>query len=156
MPYPRPERGNEKRAVRRDRATPPSGRAGGGAAVSGTGGFTLLEVMIAMAILAIALVAVFSSQAQSISMVGDARLTTTAALLAQAKMAEYELDAPDALGSASGDFGEDFPDYEWRAEVGDEAALLRRIEITVTNTRLERDNTYRLLLYRASYRGPGG
>ena len=47
------------------------------------GGFTLLEVMIAMAILAITLVAVYQSQSQSISMAGNSRFLTTASLLAQ-------------------------------------------------------------------------
>ena len=49
---------------------------------------TLLEVMLAMTILAIALVAVFQSQSQSISMAGQARFATTPFLLAQSKMAE--------------------------------------------------------------------
>ncbi|MCD6153076.1 MAG: hypothetical protein J7J07_04110 [Syntrophobacterales bacterium] len=41
-----------------------------------------------MTILAIALVAVFQSQSQSISMAGQARFATTAFLLAQSKVAE--------------------------------------------------------------------
>ena len=49
-----------------------------------------MEVMLAMAILAIALVSVFQSQSQSISMAADSRFLTTAALLAQSKMAEVE------------------------------------------------------------------
>ena len=53
-------------------------------------GFTLLEVMIAMAIIAIALVAVFGSQSQSLSLANEAKFSTTAALLAQSKMAEIE------------------------------------------------------------------
>jgi general secretion pathway protein I len=143
--------------LRRDQTTVrPSGRDGARPGGCDTGGFTLLEVMIAMAILAIALVAVFSSQAQSISMVGNSRFTTTAALLAQGKMVEYEMKAPGELGSASGDFGKDFPDYEWRADVREEAPLLHSIEITVTNTRMERNNTYRLVLYRALYRATDG
>ena len=41
-------------------------------------GFTLMEVMIAMAILAITLVTVYQSQSQSISMASNARFLTTA------------------------------------------------------------------------------
>ena len=43
-------------------------------------GFTLMEVMIAMTILAIALVAIFQSQSQSISMSTDSRFMTTVAV----------------------------------------------------------------------------
>lgn len=112
-------------------------------------GFTLLEVMIAMAILAIALVAVFSSQAQSISMTADSRFTTTATLLAQSKMVECEATALRDIGSNSGDFGSDFPDYVWRVEVKDmDRDLLKKIEVTVTNQRMTKNNTCHLTLYR--------
>ncbi|MDO9558067.1 MAG: hypothetical protein Q7I89_00080, partial [Syntrophales bacterium] len=75
--------------------------------------------MIAMAILAIGLVAVFQSQSQSISISGNSRFLTTASLLAQGKMAEIEtLDMKD-VRTDSGDFGDGFPDYAWRVEVRD-------------------------------------
>jgi len=82
-------------------------------------GFTLLEVMIAIAIIAIALVAVFGSQSQSLSLANEAKFITTAALLAQSKMAEVETLSPGDLVSDSGDFGEDFPDYHWDLTVSD-------------------------------------
>ncbi len=77
-------------------------------------GFTLLEVMVAMAIIAIALTAVLGSQSQSVSLASEAKFNTTAALLAQSKMAEIRLKKPDDLISDSGDFGEDFPGYLWQ------------------------------------------
>ena len=110
-------------------------------------GFTLLEVMIAMAILAIALSAVYSSQSQSIAMAGNSRFATTAALLAQSKMVECEIMAPGKLHAASGDFGKDFPDYAWRVDITQEEAYLERIDVTVTNTRLTENNTFLLSLY---------
>ena len=72
-------------------------------------GFTLMEVMIAMAILAIALVAVFQLQSQSISMSTDSRFMTTAALLAQSKMVEVEAGATLTNHKEDGDFGPDYP-----------------------------------------------
>lgn len=113
-------------------------------------GFTLLEVMIAMAILAIALVTVYQSQSQSLSLAGDARFLTTASLLAQARMAELEAVGPGQLAAASGDFGEDFPDYVWQVEVADveDRPRLKRVSVTVTNQRLAVRNRYRLVLYR--------
>jgi general secretion pathway protein I len=77
-------------------------------------GFTLLEVMVAMAIIAIALTAVLGSQSQSVSLASEAKFYTTAAFLAQGKMAEIRLKNPDDLTSDSGDFGEDFPGYLWQ------------------------------------------
>lgn len=82
-------------------------------------GFTLLEVMVAMSIIAIALTALLASQSQSISIAGEAKFSTTAALLAQSKMAEIETKTEDELIYDSGDFGDDFPDYSWEMEVQD-------------------------------------
>ena len=82
-------------------------------------GFTLLEVMIAIAIIAITLLAVFGSQSQSLSLANEAKFSTTAALLAQSKIAEIEAVNPEDLASDSGDFGENFPNYHWNLTVSD-------------------------------------
>jgi general secretion pathway protein I len=54
------------------------------------GGFTLLEVMVAVAIMALALTAIFSSQGGAIRAGARARRITTATLLARCKMGEVE------------------------------------------------------------------
>ncbi len=82
-------------------------------------GFTLLEVMVAMSIIAIAMTAVLSLQSQSISLASEAKFSTTAALLAQNKMAETEWGNRLDLSSDSGDFEEDFPGYTWQVKVED-------------------------------------
>lgn len=112
-------------------------------------GFTLLEVMIAMAILAIALVAVYHGQSQGISMAGDSRFLTTAPLLAQSRMARIEAADPRDIKAETGDFGKDFPDYAWRVDIEDtEIKLFKKIVVTVTNDRLTLRNEYRLILYK--------
>ena len=112
-------------------------------------GFTLLEVMIAMAILAISLVAAFQSQSQSVSMAGRTRFLTTASLLAQGKMAELEATDSKEIGSSSGSFSDDFPDYFWRVELTDTAfRYLKKIDVIVTNNKLTANNAYQLELYR--------
>jgi general secretion pathway protein I len=114
-------------------------------------GFTLLEVMISMAILAIALVAVFQSQSQSLSLENRAKFTTTAALLAQGKMAEIEAADPRDVRSGSGDFGDQFPDYTWEIDVRDsEMAVLKKIDLIVKNNRMTVNNTYRIVFYKYS------
>jgi general secretion pathway protein I len=114
-------------------------------------GFTLLEVMIAMAILAITLVVLYQSQSQSISMASDSRFLTTASLLAQSRMAEIDAVVdPRTIASANGDFGEEYPNYTWRLEVTpvEELPLLKRITLTVTQGRMATRNSYRLTLYK--------
>ena len=82
-------------------------------------GFTLLEVMVAIALMGIALTAVLGSQSQGVSLASEAKFNTTAALLAQGKIAEIELATLEDLISDSGDFGEDFPGYLWEVTVRD-------------------------------------
>lgn len=53
-------------------------------------GFTLLEVMVAVALLSIALTAIFSSEAGSVKMAQRAKRLTNATLLARCKMGEIE------------------------------------------------------------------
>jgi general secretion pathway protein I len=112
-------------------------------------GFTLMEVMIAVAILAIALVTALQSQSQSISMANNSRFLTTASLLAQSKMAE--MDAADLrdVNSGSGDFGDDFPYYTWQVNVSDsDIDQLKKIELVVKNNTMGLNNSYKLVLYK--------
>jgi general secretion pathway protein I len=114
-------------------------------------GFTLMEVMIAMEILAIALVAVFQLQSQSISMSTDSRFMTTAALLAQSKMVEVEAGSTLVSHSEDGDFGPDYPQYTWHLEVGDtQLPQFKKIEVTVTNKLFISGGTYKLVLYKTT------
>jgi len=80
-------------------------------------GFTLLEVMVSLSIIAIALTALLTTQSQGLSLAGEAKFSTTASLLAQSKMAELEGMKVEDMMSDSGEFGEDFPDYFWDLKV---------------------------------------
>ena len=118
-------------------------------------GFTLLEVMVAIAIIAIALTAVLGSQSQSLSLASEAKFSTTAAFLAQGKMAEIEAEKAEDLTSDSGDFGEDFPGYGWELSVNDVtldepegvSEHLKQIDLTVS-WKDHDEYEYRLRLYR--------
>ena len=102
-------------------------------------GFTLLEVMVAVAVIAIALVAVFQLHAQTVSMGSVARFYATAPMLAQARISELETAEAGSFQNDSGDFGNDFGGYVWTSTVEDiesevlgrGAEALKRIEITV-------------------------
>jgi len=52
-------------------------------------GFTLLEVMVALAVMSIVLVSVYRMHSQSLTMNTAARFYTLAPMLAQGKMAEW-------------------------------------------------------------------
>ena len=123
----------------------------GGVKQNKANGFTLLEVMIAMAILAIALVAIFQLQSQSISMSTDSRFMTTAALLAQSKMVEAEAGSSLVSHKEDGDFGPDYPQYTWHLEVGDtQLPQFKKIEVTVINKVFIKGGTYKLVLYKTT------
>lgn len=114
-------------------------------------GFTLLEVMIAVAVLAIALVSLLGSQSQTISIATDARFDTIAALLAQEKMAEIRLQDFEQVESESGIFEDGFSEFSWNTEVvpvleddisiPDTDGMLKQVVLTVA---LAEDETQRL------------
>ncbi len=80
-------------------------------------GFSLMEVMFAIALIGIALTTLLASQSQGLSLANEAKFYTTAAFLAQGKMAEIEIADPGSLTNDSGDFGELYPDYTWEVEI---------------------------------------
>ena len=84
-------------------------------------GFTLVEVLIAIAIFALSLVALTTSWYSNELKTRKARVATQAALLLEQNMAEFEmLYENENLSSLpeeeSGDFGEDYPNYRWSFE----------------------------------------
>lgn len=103
--------------------------------------FTLLEVMIAVSIIAVALVTLLGSQSRSLSHAAEAQFNIVAPMLASLKLAEVERGVV-AMENDDGDFGPDFPGYSWKMAVQvaafenhqDLAAMkrpLQRVELTV-------------------------
>ncbi len=93
-------------------------------------GFTLLEVMVAVAILAISLTALFGSQSASVALATETRFNTQAPLLARMKLAE--LQVAGELFSGEGDFGDTFPNFTWELSTEeaffDESELLKNLD----------------------------
>ena len=83
--------------------------------------FTLLEVMVAIAILGIALLGLLGLHHQSLQSVIRAQNATRASMLAQAVMTEAELERFPDLGITRGDFEASFPgefhDFRWQRAV---------------------------------------
>ncbi|MDD2465127.1 MAG: prepilin-type N-terminal cleavage/methylation domain-containing protein [Desulfobulbus sp.] len=82
-------------------------------------GFTLLEVMIAVAIIAISVVTLLGAQSQSVSIASGAKFETTASMLAQWKMSDLLLQEFTELADDEGNFGEDYPQYFWKLIVSE-------------------------------------
>ncbi len=85
-------------------------------------GFTLLEIMIALAIVSIAMVSLLALANRSISVHDRLQRITAATLLAQQKMAETEVNARHgALQSAElqGEFSGPYAEYRWRITYAD-------------------------------------
>lgn len=78
--------------------------------------FTLLEVMIAVSIMAIALVTLLGSQSRSLSLATEARFNVIGPMLASLKLAEVEAGLVEPVDGA-GNFGDDFPKYSWEMVV---------------------------------------
>jgi general secretion pathway protein I len=103
-------------------------------------GFTLLEVMVALAVMSIVLVSVYRMHSQSLTMNAAARFYTLAPLLAQNKIAELEMLSADGFPEDSGDFGEQYPGYSWRTSLvdvssevlGEVANDLKQIDLTIS------------------------
>jgi type II secretion system protein I len=104
-------------------------------------GFTLLEVMVAVAIIAISFVSLIGSQSQSIAVAEVSRFEITASLLARRQLALLETGAFDDIQSGQGDFGDQFEAFSWEAEVDDlseddtgipgSADMLKVVDLTV-------------------------
>ena len=114
-------------------------------------GFTLLEVMVAMAIMAIVLVSVNRMHSQTLTMNAATRFYTQAPMLAQSKLAQLVADSSGIIAGDSGDFGDKFPGYTWSyatdevssEALGEIAADLKRIDMTVFLNRDEYAYTVR-------------
>lgn len=81
-------------------------------------GFTLLEVLISVAILGITLTVLYGSQSQSISLAAEARFYSTATFLAGVKLSELENGILEA-SAGEGDFGDEYQGYKWELEIED-------------------------------------
>jgi len=77
------------------------------------GGFTLMEVMIALAILSLVAVAFLRAQAGSVRLVDESNQISMATLLAKEKMAELESAGFPELGKYAGSEEKVFPKFRW-------------------------------------------
>ncbi|MHB8222559.1 MAG: type II secretion system minor pseudopilin GspI [Desulfurivibrionaceae bacterium] len=113
---------------------------------AGQRGFTLLEIMIALAIIGIAMIALLSLGNRSIEVHSRLQHLTTATLLAQQKMAQSELEARSnggtKLADGVGTFAEPFAGYRWRIGISTTALpAVQMVTVTVFWGKEERNES---------------
>jgi general secretion pathway protein I len=82
-------------------------------------GFTLLEIVIAMGLIAVALLAVFHLQAQNLDLQSEAQFMTLARCLIQDRISQITCRETLSEGTVTGDMGEDFPDFTYEEEISE-------------------------------------
>ena len=100
------------------------------------GGFTLIEIVVTLAILSLGLPVLLQSFSNAANNQRNSQDITTAIYLLKTRMAQIELEGFPDIGQESGDFGENSP-YRWRSEVHDVVSDefeegLRAVNVTVT------------------------
>lgn len=96
-------------------------------------GFTLLELIVAIAILAVALFGVMQAVTQGINSSIVSRERARAVELAELKLTELRLDPALEPGVSDGDFGDQQPDWTWTSDVVEtEQEGLLRLLVTVS------------------------
>ncbi len=100
-------------------------------------GFTLIEIMMAVAILSFGLVLVLQSFATALEGLKGARRVSAASSLLEEKMEELKEKAREENGMAegplSGEFDKEYKGYKWDASVKPgPAAELNELELTIS------------------------
>ncbi|WP_457551868.1 type IV pilus modification PilV family protein [Desulfobacula sp.] len=81
-------------------------------------GFTLLEVMVSVSIIALILTSLFRMQSATIELATAGKFNSIAQVLAQQLIARIENDFVN-WSEFEGDFGETFPGFAWVCEITD-------------------------------------
>jgi general secretion pathway protein I len=97
-------------------------------------GFTLMEIIIALAILGISLFVLLETQYSSLSLFSGSQEVTISNMLMDQAIAQAELDILIGEETGNGDFGDEFPGYsfEYESKLVDENELPGLLEIKLT------------------------
>jgi prepilin-type N-terminal cleavage/methylation domain-containing protein len=102
-------------------------------------GFTLLEIVISLGLIAVALLVVFHLQAQNLDLQSEAQFMTIAKGLLQERMSQIASREALSEGTSTGELGEDFPDFTYREEISEVRDLENLFKVKV-GIILEREN----------------
>ena len=120
-------------------------------------GFTLLEVMISVSIIAVIFVSLFRMQSSTIDLATAGKFNTISPILAKQLLSEIEQDVAN-WSETEGDFGENFPGIGWTCEIMDSSLedlefiseenydSLKKIDIKITDQSEKR--SYKITAWR--------
>jgi prepilin-type N-terminal cleavage/methylation domain-containing protein len=97
-------------------------------------GFTFVELLATMVLISIVMPVVMRTIGLCTQMAGQSRRQVEAVCLAKTKLTELTAAQDWENGSSRGDFGTDWPGYEWSMAVANwtEDAVVRQLDLTVT------------------------
>jgi len=119
------------------------------------GGFTIVEVLAALMLVAIVLPTAVNGTLLCLDTAAHASMQAKAASLAQAKLSELAATGQFDEAMQTGDFGEQWPQFEWMAiaEPWEDARLVQ-LDVAVVWTRRGRD--YDVTMSTLIYDGAAG
>jgi len=95
-------------------------------------GFTLIEVMVALVILATSLVALLGLLNRDLTISSQINSLTKATLLGRQRMSEVMTGDFPEVGEDSGNFGLSYPGYTWRQEITEtDFEQIRAVKVAV-------------------------
>ena len=120
-------------------------------------GFTLMEVLVAVSVVAIALMAIYRMHTQTLFMDARGRFDTVATLLSRQKLADIDTMALADISDDSGDFGSAHPGFTWQIQteavsadrLKEDGPTLKRITVTISVN--EGASEFNLTTYRHGY-----
>jgi len=109
-------------------------------------GFTLVEVLASLALVAVILPVAMKGVSLGIGAAALARDRMEAAAMAEAKLNEVLADGSWQGGDQSGDFGSERPGWEWALTVEDwSGTTVRQVEVAVSWTNRGRERSVALV-----------
>ena len=98
-------------------------------------GFSLIEVIVAILILGVALVALTEGVTSALTSSKASELQTTAAMLAAGQIETLRATGDYSDGETEGDFGDEFPQYRWTQTIGDtDVSGLHDVDVVVNDS----------------------
>ena len=117
-------------------------------------GFTLIEVLATLVLLAIVLPVAMRGVSLALAAASNARHTSEAATLAEAKLNELVVQGQGTVATASGDFAPDHPDYRWLCQNAERDYGVSEVAVRVSWT--ERGQERSLIVSTLAYENAGG
>ena len=112
----------------------------------GKKGFTFLEIMVALAIISIALIAALRAQSQSIRTASEIAEKVKIINMARMKMTDIEMYGFPDTGEQEGEF-EDYPGFRWKVEIKPVSSSLLGIDVGGINLSFDELRQVKLTIY---------